>query len=464
MMSAWIGGYRGMRNENPRSRFAPAAFATLAMVAVTSAAHAAPVTFLPGDLAITYSVYPGLTNPFTGSTWRLHSAEHPGGLDNGAADQPHRRGGRKRSLSWRVQQRRCRWQFRRCLVSLSWPDHSRHRWWRGAKQHRPDRVDRNCDQLQLEIRGRAQPVDESAGADGDGLRNDSVGTLDASKANTPGHIDPTNTDIQVPTSRSVVQINADGTTQVTNTGAYSGNNGRAAILANNVNGSGTSQYLIVGNAGNGSGIEPASIATDTGVRLVVPGVTTGTTTSVGLQQGTLGNKNGFQEGFAVQQTNPETGQPYGPADKSGKDNNYRGETIFGNTLYVTKGSGGNGVNTVYQVGATGTLPTAATAATTTIAPLPGFPTFLATPTSPLPPTFPDGYTPFGIWFANASTLYVADEGDGTMADAATDPQAGLGKWSLVNGSRTTCFRRASISEWITRSVTITRLPPMACAT
>ena len=171
-MSAWIGGYRGMRNENPRSRFAPAAFATLAMVAVTSAAHAAPVTFLPGDLAITYSVYPGLTNPFTGSTRRLHSAEHPGGLDNGAADQPHCRGGRKRSLSWRVQQRRCRWQFRRCLVSLSWPDHSRHRWWRGAKQHRPDRVDRNCDQLQLEIRGRAQPVDESAGADGDGLRND----------------------------------------------------------------------------------------------------------------------------------------------------------------------------------------------------------------------------------------------------------------------------------------------------
>ena len=462
-MSAWIGGYRGMRNENPRSRFAPAAFATLAMVAVTSAAHAAPVTFLPGDLAITYSVYPGLTNPFTGSTGgytppnipvgsttvlpinptvaAVASGAYPGVFNNDGVDgnfgvasslylgqiTPGTGGGVVQSST--------------DLTALTGTATSFSSKSEGA-------LNLSTNWQALTVMGYAT----------------TVGTLDASKANTPGHIDPTNTDIQVPTSRSVVQINADGTTQVTNTGAYSGNNGRAAILANNVNGSGTSQYLIVGNAGNGSGIEPASIATDTGVRLVVPGVTTGTTTSVGLQQGTLGNKNGFQEGFALQQTNPETGQPYGPADKSGKDNNYRGETIFGNTLYVTKGSGGNGVNTVYQVGATGTLPTAATAATTTIAPLPGFPTFLATPTSPLPPTFPDGYTPFGIWFANASTLYVADEGDGTMADAATDPQAGLGKWSLVNGSRTTCFRRASISEWITRSVTITRLPPMACAT
>ena len=404
------------------------------MVAVTSAAHAAPVTFLPGDLAITYSVYPGLTNPFTGigepaATLRrtslvgsttvlpinptvaaVASGAYPGVFNNDGVDgnfgvasslylgqiTPGTGGGVVQSST--------------DLTALTGTATSFSSKSEGA-------LNLSTNRQALTVMGYAT----------------TVGTLDASNANTPGHIDPTNTDIQVPTSRSVVQINADGTTQVTNTGAYSGNNGRAAILANNVNGSGTSQYLIVGNAGNGSGIEPASIATDTGVRLVVPGVTTGTTTSVGLQQGTLGNKNGFQEGFAVQQTNPETGQPYGPADKSGKDNNYRGETIFGNTLYVTKGSGGNGVNTVYQVGATGTLPTAATAATTTIAPLPGFPTFLATPTSPLPPTFPDGYTPFGIWFANASTLYVADEGDGTMADAATDPQAGLGKWSLVNG-------------------------------
>ena len=42
-------------------------------------------------------------------------------------------------------------------------------------------------------------------------------------------------------------------------------------------------------------------------------------------------------------------------DKPGKDTNFRGITIFNNTLYVAKGSGGNGINTVYQAGTAGTL-------------------------------------------------------------------------------------------------------------
>ena len=32
----------------------------------------------------------------------------------------------------------------------------------------------------------------------------------------------------------------------------------------------------------------------------------------------------------------------------------------------------------------------------------------------------DATNPFGIWFANSTTLYVADEGDGTTANPATD--------------------------------------------
>jgi hypothetical protein len=36
--------------------------------AAAPAAMAAPITFTPGDLAVTYSVYPGLTNPYTGNT------------------------------------------------------------------------------------------------------------------------------------------------------------------------------------------------------------------------------------------------------------------------------------------------------------------------------------------------------------------------------------------------------------
>jgi len=260
-----------------------------------------------------------------------------------------------------------------------------------------------------------------------------MGTIDASNANTPNHIDPTNTDTQIPTNRLVVQINANGSVQVTNTNAYSGNNGRAALLANNVNGTGQSEYLLAGNAGNGSGTPPTNIVDNTGVQLIRPGSGNPETTVVGQQQGTPGASKGFQFGFSVTQTNPATGMPFGAADKSGKDNNFRGETVFDNTLFVTKGSGSNGVDTVYKVAAPGGgLPTAATASTTQIAPLRGFPTFLANATTP-PPAFPFGFQPFGIWFPNADTLYVADEGDGVIADASKDPNAGLEKWSF-NGT------------------------------
>jgi hypothetical protein len=38
----------------------------------------------------------------------------------------------------------------------------------------------------------------------------------------------------------------------------------------------------------------------------------------------------------------------------GKDDKFRGMTVFNNVLYYTKGSGSNGVNTVYFVDTTGT--------------------------------------------------------------------------------------------------------------
>ena len=117
---------------------------------------------------------------------------------------------------------------------------------------------------------------------------------------------------------------------------------------------------------------------------------------IGNQQGTAGQQDGWQFGFSITHTGC-------PADKSGKDDNFRGLTIFNNTLYVTKGSGGNGVNTVYQVGTAGTLPTPATAGGTPITILPGFPTSGKSA---------GASDPFGLFFANANTLYVADEGDG----------------------------------------------------
>jgi hypothetical protein len=325
--------------------------------------------------------------------------------------------------------------------------------------------------------------------------------LDVSNANTPGHIDPTNpvgaSPVNQGTSqRVVVQINADGTVEMTPVNAYSGNNGRAAILGD------TGDYYLVGNAGNGgnfkikgvnttadsttltitgsgnstAGLEAgqpisggnipagatvvsildatdfvisaapatsqsnftASITQDgntlsmlsdnTGVQMIVPGDPTANTTVVGQVQGTFGSTTGYQRGFSLADINPATGQPYGAADKTGKDDNFRGETIFNNTLYVTKGSGSNGLDTVYQVGNAGSLPTFDDAGTLPITPLPGFPT---TPARDIVTDDPaTDFHPFGIWFANATTLYVADEGDGT---GAANPNTGLEKWSLVNG-------------------------------
>jgi hypothetical protein len=216
----------------------------------------------------------------------------------------------------------------------------------------------------------------------------------------------------------------DGVT-ATKVNAYSGNNGRAAILASDVNGSGQSEYLMVGNAGNGSGTEPVDIVDDTGVQSIVPGSSSPDTTVIGALQGTPGSANGFEYGFAVASLGY-------PADKSGKDDNFRGLTISNNTLYVSKGSGGNGINTVYQVspGHAG-LPLASDGPTTRISILPGFPTGLASAITEKTPA--TEFYPFGLWFANATTLYVADEGS---QDLNADPNAGLQKWTY-NGSKWT---------------------------
>jgi uncharacterized protein (TIGR03437 family) len=231
-------------------------------------------------------------------------------------------------------------------------------------------------------------------------------TIDVSNSNTPGVYDPTNP-VGSSYFRSVVQVGANGAIQLTPTNAYSGNNGRAAILASGV-------YYMVGNNNNGSGT-PTNIVNSTGVEIATPGQTAATAaTQVGS--------------FSITQlTDPTTGKAYS-ADKAGKDNNFRGLTIFNNTLYVTKGSGSNGVNTVYQVGASNTLPTSSNAANASISILPGFPTTLA---RNLDAT---GNYPFGIWFANATTLYVGDEGDGVAADAAGSPSAGVQKWVLSSGT------------------------------
>lgn len=234
-----------------------------------------------------------------------------------------------------------------------------------------------------------------------------VNTLDVSNSNTPGITEPGNPVTANPTARTVVTLDRNGDAAVLPTNAYPGNNGRAAVSVNGT-------IYLSGNAGNGNGSAATTAAG--GVQTFNPATATQTSGAYNTQK--AGTFNITDLGFA--------------ADKTAKDDNYRGLTIFNNTLYTTKGSGSNGIDTVYQVGASGTLP-GATSAQGSIAVLPGFPTGLAK-------TNVANFFPFGLFFANATTLYVSDEGAGggslgasDLAAAAADKNAGLEKWSLVNG-------------------------------
>ena len=252
--------------------------------------------------------------------------------------------------------------------------------------------------------------------------------LDVSNSNTPGVVDPSNPVISQ-YYRAVAEVDASGRFLITEGNAYSVNNGRAAIKANSL-------YYLTGNNNNG-GLSKSQLSTtqvgvnlvnSTGVELLVPGQTPPLPPNITM----IGR-------FSITQVG------YPTADKPGKDNNFRGITIFNNTLYVTKGSGGNGINTVYQVGTLGALPTgdAATLASVPITIPNGFPTTLASGVALDGSTGNPVAFPFGIWFANANTLYVCDEGDGTLvsppvngnvATPYSQANAGIQKWILSNGT------------------------------
>ena len=362
------------------------ALASLAIAALTlsltSPADAASFSFVPSDLVVSRSVYQGTANTVTvgqtlpGGGKAIANGLYPGVFNNAAVDgsfgvtspifldQVTTTGTKVNTLA-----------IDPTVVTTSFPSKS---------------------ELALNLTPDGTGLTFMAYATG-------VNQLDVSNSNTPGIIEPGNPVTTAPTFRAVAQVNADGSLMTTTTNAYAGNNGRAAILGAD------GLYYTVGNAGNGNG-SPA-ITAGAGVQIVVPGQNA-TAATPGTTQ--VGSFNITQYGY--------------PADKTAKDNNFRGETIFNNTLYVSKGSGSNGINTVYQVGNAGTLPNLATAASAPITILPGFSTSLAKGAA-------NTIThPFGLWFADPNTLYVADEGDGVAADAANSTSAGLEKWSLVNST------------------------------
>ena len=285
-----------------------------------------------------------------------------------------------------------------------------------------------------------------------------------------------------------MQLDARGKLRFTATNAYSGNNGRAAITATV---GGQDFIYTAGNAGNGANPQPNGVILGAGAQIITPSAlpqdqqVPGDPTPVGSFNVTqLGDK----------------------ADKVGKDDNFRGLTIHNNVLYYTKGSGGNGVDTIYFLDTTGTacpngsglpvpgaaLPTAGLSfdpgalqkngLPSNMCVLAGFPTALAKNANDA-----SDY-PFGLWFANPTTLYVADEGSGdnaydaaagTYSAAAASTTAGLQKWVLdtASGQWKLAYTLSGGLGWARRTRWMAtrpastrspgcrgRRPPTACAT
>ncbi len=275
-----------------------------------------------------------------------------------------------------------------------------------------------------------------------------IDAIDVSNSNTPFVLDPTNP-VPGQNYRVVAKVDQHGKLHFTKTNAYSGNNGRAAILNNS---NGATLLYTAGNAGNGGNPQPDGIIVGAGAQIL-----------------------NAQDKPLSAQMDPGLPTPVGSfsiaqlglkADKVGKDTNFRGLTLFNNVVYYTKGSGSNGVNTVYFVDTTGFdsngnplacpngtgLPRPSAALPT--APIIYSASFLQTKgVFPYNMCVLKGFTtalaknatasfPFGIWFANATTLYVADEGDGantfdpssrTYTAAAGQTTAGLQKWIFDAG-------------------------------
>ena len=302
-----------------------------------------------------------------------------------------------------------------------------------------------------------------------------VGVLDASNSDAVPNQDPTNpVTVWEPgfhAPRTIVSLDDFGHFSYTPTQNYGGNNGRSALLAPN------GLYYTVGNSNNGSadafgsasnGTNP-DVTTTTGVEVVQPINSWSATELIAAKK------------YATSaEVNPtlQFGYDKGSNDKAGKDNNFRGLTEYKGALYFTKGSGSNGSNTVYTIIDSSQYPqyltgyqpvsykstaltysNSETGGTSGLSPVPEplagnvLPT-IADATGPnannlairILNGFPDdparkagNFSPFALFFANDTTLYVTDEGDGGVNSTNTNPQdnipqnAGLQKWSLVNG-------------------------------
>jgi hypothetical protein len=260
--------------------------------------------------------------------------------------------------------------------------------------------------------------------------NAPLNALDISNSNTPLAPDPSNPDKEGPYNRVAADLSSDGTWSFTLSNSFSGDNGRSALLNNDLG-----IFYAAGNSNNGDSTTPNPI-----------------TNSGGAQVFAQSSMSQADQGQGAPIT-PLGSFTYNVNDKFGKDTNFRGLTVYNNVVYMTKGSGSNGTNSVYFID---TSRTACTTATGTPKAFVGVPaTSASLPTAagaPYPMCILRGFNqlpakgnsapnifPFGLWFANPTTLYVADEGkadltydadSGTYTNVAAQSGAGLQKWTF----------------------------------
>ena len=256
--------------------------------------------------------------------------------------------------------------------------------------------------------------------------------LDVSNSNTFSLTDPTNP-VASTFARAVVTLQPDGTVTAVQDNAFSGNNQRAAILDPT-----TGNYITVGNAGNsGSGTTTATLdalSANTGVQVFNPSSSTSggafNTTVVGaLASGSLGHSNRRPVWLL-----DRAGGAFA-ADKTGKDE--------GNS--AARRSGRMAACTLQRVAVRMELTPSTKfrfpGAVSRPSRMPARRPFRSCPVSrrlsARTGKNADGSSgtvlhPFGLFFANATTLYVADEGNGTLSDATNEAgnTGGLEKWTF----------------------------------
>ena len=260
-----------------------------------------------------------------------------------------------------------------------------------------------------------------------------IDDIDVSNSNTNQVVDPTN-----PVGRSyyraVAQIDVNGNATFTQTNAYSGNNGRAAILNNS---NGADFFYTAGNAGNGANPQPDGIIIGAGAQILNPLTQSRFRSgpdSLLRSRPSTSRKSASRRTRSARTTISAASPSSTTCCISPRAAAATVSIRF--TLSIPRLTVCNDNNGIGLPPANATLPTAPLAYDPSVLQtkgldpnnmciLNGFPTALKSKTS----------FPFGVWFADANTLYVADEGDGdnTYANgvytkAAGNPLSGLQKW------------------------------------